>query len=307
MLKQEEERFAETLEQGMGILEDAISGMTGDEIPGETAFKLYDTYGFPLDLTADIARERGLGIDQAGFDRAMAANVNAAGPAVSSGSASLQAGMAKIIGRRASNDRQPNSSVMTVCRRTATVTLLVKDGAAVEARRPKGDQVVVFLDRTPFYAESGGQVGDTGVLSASGVEICIEDTQKAGKGHAHIGRVVNGKLALGDHLQASVDAGRRRAIVQNHSATHLLHAALRAVLGEHVSQKGSLVAPDRLRFDFSHFEPVTAEQLAQIEDWSTTRSRPTPRPRRRRWHSMMRSPPARWRCLARNTTTRCAC
>jgi len=265
VLKQEEERFAETLEQGMGILEEAISGMHGDEIPGETAFKLYDTYGFPLDLTADIARERGLGIDQAGFDRAMAAQRERGRAGSRFGVGELQAGMAKIIGSGSVERSTTEFLGYDRLQADATVTLLVKDGAAVEAVA-EGDEVVVFLDRTPFYAESGGQVGDTGVLSASGVEICIEDTQKAGKGHAHIGRVVNGKLALGDHLQASVDAGRRRAIVQNHSATHLLHAALRAVLGEHVSQKGSLVAPDRLRFDFSHFEPVTAEQLAQIED-----------------------------------------
>jgi len=265
-LKQEEERFAETLEQGMAMLENAIGGMTGEEIPGETAFKLYDTYGFPLDLTADIARERGLGIDQAGFDRAMAAQRERGRAGSHFAVGDLQASLAKVIGSGDVAERSVTEFLGYDCLQAdGVVTLLVKDGAAVEAA-DKGDQVIVFLDRTPFYAESGGQVGDTGVLSGSGVEICIEDTQKAGKGHAHIGRVVSGKLALGDQLQARVDAERRRAIVQNHSATHLLHAALRQVLGEHVSQKGSLVAPDRLRFDFSHFEPVTAEQLAQIEE-----------------------------------------
>ena len=266
VLRQEEERFAETLEQGMGILEDAIAAMSGDEIPGETAFKLYDTYGFPLDLTADIARERGLGIDQAGFDAAMEAQRQRGRAGSQFAVGDLQTSLAKVIGSGDAAARTATEFLgYEALEAEGIVTLLVRDGAAVESAEA-GDDVVVFLDRTPFYAESGGQVGDTGTLSDSGVEVRIQDTQKAGKGHAHIGRIESGRLAVGDTVNARVDGERRRAIVQNHSATHLLHAALREVLGEHVTQKGSLVAPDRLRFDFSHFEPVTAEQLARIED-----------------------------------------
>jgi alanyl-tRNA synthetase len=264
-LLQEEERFAETLEQGMSILEEAISGMSGQEIPGATAFKLYDTYGFPLDLTADIARERGLGVDLAGFDAAMEAQRERGRAGSQFALGDLQANLAKVIGAGDAAERSTTEFVGYESLDTrGQVTLLVKDGRAVETARA-GDEVVIFLDRTPFYAESGGQVGDTGTLSASGVEIRIDDTQKAGKGHAHIGTIVNGEIRLGDTLEAHVDEVRRNAIILNHSATHLLHAALRKVLGEHVTQKGSLVAPDRLRFDFSHFEPVTAEQLERIE------------------------------------------
>ena len=266
VLRQEEERFAETLEQGMGILEEAIAAMSGDEIPGETAFKLYDTYGFPLDLTADIARERGLGIDQAGFDAAMEAQRQRGRAGSQFAVGDLQTSLAKVIGSGDAAARTATEFLgYEALEAEGTVTLLVRDGAAVESAEA-GDDVVVFLDRTPFYAESGGQVGDTGTLSDNGVQVRIQDTQKAGKGHAHIGRIESGRLAVGDTVNARVDGERRRAIVQNHSATHLLHAALREVLGEHVTQKGSLVAPDRLRFDFSHFEPVTAEQLARIED-----------------------------------------
>ncbi len=266
VLRQEEERFAETLEQGMGILEEAIAAMSGDEIPGETAFKLYDTYGFPLDLTADIARERGLGIDQAGFDAAMEAQRQRGRAGSQFAVGDLQTSLAKVIGSGDAAARTATEFLgYEALEAEGIVTLLVRDGAAVESAEA-GDDVVVFLDRTPFYAESGGQVGDTGTLSDNGVQVRIQDTQKAGKGHAHIGRIESGRLAVGDTVNARVDGERRRAIVQNHSATHLLHAALREVLGEHVTQKGSLVAPDRLRFDFSHFEPVTAEQLARIED-----------------------------------------
>ncbi len=264
-LLQEEERFAETLEQGMSILEEAISGMSGQEIPGATAFKLYDTYGFPLDLTADIARERGLGVDLAGFDAAMEAQRERGRAGSQFALGDLQANLAKVIGAGDAAERSTTEFVGYESLDTrGQVTLLVKDGRAAETARA-GDEVVIFLNRTPFYAESGGQVGDTGTLSASGVEIRIDDTQKAGKGHAHVGTVLKGQIRLGDTLEAHVDAVRRKAIILNHSATHLLHAALRRVLGEHVTQKGSLVAPDRLRFDFSHFEPVTAEQLERIE------------------------------------------
>jgi len=264
-LLQEEERFAETLEQGMSILEEAISGMSGKEIPGAAAFKLYDTYGFPLDLTADIARERGLGVDLAGFDAAMEAQRERGRAGSQFALGDLQANLAKVIGAGDAAERSVTEFVgYDGLRERGQVTLLVKDGSAVETA-VEGDEVVVFLDRTPFYAESGGQVGDAGTLSASGVEIRIDDTQKAGKGHAHIGKVLKGQIRLGDTLDAAVDTVRRNAVILNHSATHLLHAALREVLGEHVTQKGSLVAPDRLRFDFSHPEPVTAEQLQRIE------------------------------------------
>jgi alanyl-tRNA synthetase len=264
VLLQEEERFAETLEQGMGILEEAIAGLSGTEIPGETAFKLYDTYGFPVDLTADIARERGLSVDEPGFEAAMAAQ-RARGRAGSQfGVDDLQAALAKVIAGIDPARTDTRFLGYETGAGTGTVTLLVVDGAEAGSAS-EGQQVVVFLDQTPFYAESGGQVGDTGRLTSDTVQIEVTDTQKAGKGHAHIGRVISGTVTAGETVTATVDAERRAAIVLNHSATHLMHAALRQVLGEHVQQKGSLVAPDRLRFDFSHYEPVTAAQLEEIE------------------------------------------
>ncbi len=264
-LLQEEERFAETLEQGMSILEEAIEGMSGKEIPGAAAFKLYDTYGFPLDLTADIARERGLGVDLAGFDAAMEAQRERGRAGSQFALGDLQASLAKVIGAGDAAERSATEFVgYDALSARSTVTLLVKGGTAVETAA-SGDELVIFLDRTPFYAESGGQVGDAGTMSADGVEIRVYDTQKAGKGHAHTGKILKGQIRVGDTLEARVDAARRNEIILNHSATHLLHAALREVLGEHVTQKGSLVAPDRLRFDFSHSEPVTTDQLEQIE------------------------------------------
>jgi alanyl-tRNA synthetase len=263
VLLQEERRFAETLDQGMGLLEDAIEGLRGKVIPGETAFKLYDTYGFPLDLTADIARERGLTVDEPGFEQAMdaqrergrAASVFGANDSMAL-AASLQAEGVEI----------PPTDFLGYEEETADgrVGLVVVGGKAVKDAE-EGDQVTLFLDRTPFYAESGGQVGDAGVLTGEGFRVEVSDTQKVGKAHAHVGRVVFGDVSTGAKVEAAVDTLRRRDIVLNHSATHLLHAALREVLGDHVTQKGSLVAPDRLRFDFSHGEPVTPEQLARIE------------------------------------------
>jgi len=263
VLLQEEQRFAETLDQGMGLLETAIEGLSGKVIPGETAFKLYDTFGFPLDLTADIARERGLSVDEAGFARAMEAQ-RERGRAASVFGANESMALAASL--QAEGVEIPPTEFVGYDSDTAEAKAgpIVVDGKPA-ASAAEGDQVTVFLDRTPFYAESGGQVGDTGTLTAGGFEMEVTDTQKVGKAHGHIGRVVSGRLSAGDTVTATIDRARREAIVLNHSATHLLHAALRTVLGDHVTQKGSLVAPDRLRFDFSHHQPVTADELEQIE------------------------------------------
>ncbi len=256
VLKKEEQRFAETLDQGMEILESAIGALDGKEIPGDVVFKLYDTYGFPVDLTADIARERGLTVDQAGFEAEMAAQRDRARAASKFGAAD---------GKGLRTDAESEFSGYEGVRDEGRVVALYRDGQAVD-ELASGEAGAVVLDRTPFYAESGGQVGDTGTLTAEGVLFRVGDTQKSGKANLHLGTVEKGGLRVGDALRANVDAERRAAIVLNHSATHLMHAALRRVLGEHVTQKGSLVAPDRLRFDFSHYEPVTKEQLAEIED-----------------------------------------
>jgi len=258
VLKLEEERFAETLEQGMKHLDEAIAGLSGREIPGETVFRLYDTYGFPADLTADIARERGLTVDMAGFERAMEAQ-RARARAASQFAADYGQRL-EVAGHTEFTGYEHLSDIGRV------IALLREDGEPVDVLHA-GEEGSVFLDRTPFYAESGGQVGDTGELAGRDTRFEVRDTQKQrGDLHAHIGRVVVGELRVGDELEARVDAQRRQATVLNHSATHLLHAALRRVLGTHVTQKGSLVAPDRLRFDFSHFEPLTREQLQAIED-----------------------------------------
>jgi alanyl-tRNA synthetase len=256
VLHQEEERFAETLDQGMRLLDSAIAGLDGKVIPGETAFRLYDTFGFPVDLTADIARERGLSVDQAGFEKAMDAQRERArassrfdadyGPKTDTGLESTFVGY----------DTLGASGV---------VLGLFKEGVGQVDALGEGDQGVIVLDETPFYAESGGQVGDVGMIRAAAGEFEVTDTRKWGKAHAHHGVMRRGRVEGGESVRAEVDRATRQATVLNHSATHLLHAALRKVLGEHVQQKGSLVAPDRLRFDFSHYEPVTREQLAQIE------------------------------------------
>jgi alanyl-tRNA synthetase len=229
-------------------------------IDGETVFKLYDTYGFPADLTADVARERGLGIDQAGFEAAMEAQRERARAASRFG-VDLRAG--------AQLDVATEFCGYTGTAGESTVIALLRDGESVEALR-SGERGEVILARTPFYAESGGQVGDAGELhGAAGLRFIVEDTQKRGTAgaHSHIGRLAEGAggLKVGDTLGAQVDTALRAATALNHSATHLLHAALREVLGAHVQQKGSRVAPDRLRFDFSHFQPVTAEELQRIE------------------------------------------
>ncbi len=256
VLKKEELRFAETLDQGMEILEDAIGGLSGEQIPGEIVFKLYDTYGFPVDLTADIARERGLAIDERGFEAAMAAQRDRA-RAASKFAASTEGAIR--------TDAQSEFSGYEGTEASGRIVALYKDGQPVDSLAA-GDEGAVILAATPFYAESGGQIGDTGILAETGRLFQVVDTQKSGNAIVHYGAVEEGELRVGDAVDAIVDEERRQAIRLNHSATHLMHAALRKVLGEHVQQKGSLVAPDRLRFDFSHYEPVTPAQVAEIED-----------------------------------------
>jgi alanyl-tRNA synthetase len=264
VLRQEEERFAETLANGMVLLEDAIRQLKGKTvIPGDTVFKLYDTFGFPVDLTADIARERGLAIDQGGFEQAMASQRERGRAASRFGVAelSLPALSASGEGRvRPSSEFCGYDALEGV----GTVTAILKSGAEVKSAA-NGDDVQIVLDKTPFYAEAGGQVGDVGVLAGKQSRFRVTDTKKHGDAHLHFGRVESGSFAVGDTVTATVDAAIRQATVLNHSATHLLHAALRKVLGTHVLQKGSLVAPDRLRFDFSHTQPVTPQELDEIE------------------------------------------
>ena len=256
VLKQEEERFAETLASGMGILDKEIQSLPkGAPIPGNVVFKLYDTYGFPVDLTNDVARERGLTIDQAGFDAEMEAQRERA-RAASKFKVDLRGG-ATIDSRTQFQGYEGTDG-------EGHVVALLRNGEQVQSLNA-GEEGEVVLDSTPFYADSGGQVGDVGELAGRGVRFVVEDTKKRGTAHTHIGKLVEGKLAVGDTLGAHVDAQRRRATALNHSATHLLHAALRKVLGTHVTQKGSLVAPDRLRFDFSHLQPVTSDELKQVE------------------------------------------
>jgi alanyl-tRNA synthetase len=257
VLKQEETRFAETLSQGMRLLEDAIGRLPrGGVIAGETVFKLYDTYGFPEDLTADIARERGLQVDAEGFAKLMAAQRTRAREA-----SRFEAAASDRPRLDAATEFLGYESLTAKGR---VVALFDGDGASVTSLGA-GQSGTVVLDRTPFYAESGGQVGDTGTLSRDGVRFDVSDTIKLGSACGHVGRVVAGTLEVGAPVTAAVDAERRAAIVLNHSATHLLHAALRRTLGDHVQQKGSLVAPDRLRFDFSHYEALDAEELAAVE------------------------------------------
>ena len=262
VLKQEEERFAETLDQGLKIFETAVAGLSGKVIPGEIAFKLNDTYGFPVDLTADIARERGLSIDMTAYEAAMNAqreqsraashfaNVDTS-HAIAGESLSAIGNSQSFSGYEREHDR-------------ARVAALFHEGQPVSVIEA-GTQAVVVLERTPFYAESGGQVGDRGRLSAEGLQFNVSDTRKQGGLHLHVGQLNQGRLQVGDQVSAEVDEARRAATRRNHSATHLLHAALRNTLGEHVEQKGSLVEPDRLRFDFAHTQAVTPEQLLEIE------------------------------------------
>ena len=263
VLKQEEERFAETLTQGMSLLESAIATLSSKQIPGATVFKLYDTYGFPVDLTADIARERGLTVDESGFETAMEAQRERARAASKFG-VDLRADVKVDSATRFSGYESHADK--------GTVVALFKGKDAVQVLKA-GESGQVLLDQTPFYAESGGQVGDTGLLTSASARYVVDDTQKLGSAHAHVGRVAEGEIRIGDQITAHVDEERRAAIRANHTATHLLHAALRKVLGTHVTQKGSLVAPDRLRFDFSHYSPVTTAELKQIEQLVNTEIR----------------------------------
>jgi alanyl-tRNA synthetase len=260
VLAQEETRFAETLATGMALLDAEAAKLTSNVIPGATVFRLYDTYGFPLDLTADVARERGLTIDQAGFDAAMEAQRERARAA--SKFATEVRDSVKLSGRTEFSGYESVSGI-------GRVAALIFDGALVDSMRP-GQEGQVVLDHTPFYAESGGQMGDTGVLTSEKARFLVRDTRKIGGSFAHVGVLESGELGIGETLEARVDGERRTAIALNHSATHLLHAALRQVLGKHVLQKGSLVAPDRLRFDFSHTQPVTAAELQSIEQLVNT-------------------------------------
>jgi alanyl-tRNA synthetase len=255
VLRQEEERFAETLAQGMALLDDAIGKLSDRQIPGETAFRLYDTFGFPLDLTNDIARERGLTIDEAGFESAMDEQRNRARAASRFGvdlrSAMRVEGQTKFTGYDGE-------------RGTGRVTQIFRGSEPVQSLRA-GEEGQVVLDATPFYAESGGQVGDRGELSAGAARFLVADTQKLGKVHVHVGRLDAGVLGVGAEVTAEVDHALRQATRLNHTATHLLHAALRKVLGAHVTQKGSLVSAERLRFDFAHYSAVTPDELNEIE------------------------------------------
>ncbi|GAP65888.1 alanyl-tRNA synthetase [Mizugakiibacter sediminis] len=260
-LRAEEQRFGETLEHGMRVF-DEVAAKAGKTIPGAEAFRLYDTYGFPVDLTADIARERGLAVDMAGFEAAMEEQRERARAASQfEAKAQIPAELASALAPTAFLGYE------TLLADACEVLAIVRGGRKVDALAD-GEEGIVILDRTPFYAESGGQVGDTGALAAGEGRFEVADTQKlGGVFHGHVGRWRgSAPLRAGARVRAAVDAERRRAIVLNHSATHLLHAALRKVLGEHVQQKGSLVAPERLRFDFSHFQPIGTEDLRRIED-----------------------------------------
>ena len=271
VLKAEEERFAATLEQGMRYLNRTLEKVRDGVIPGGEAFVLYDTYGFPVDLTADIARGRGLSVDMPGYEAAMAEQrARSRGTSAVGGSGTAEssaAGGAASRGSAAGGGHSPDSKFTgyeQLADRGRVIAIRVQGEAAECAQ--EGETAEVVLDRTPFYAESGGQVGDTGTLAGEAARFEVRDTQRTAAGRAHIGAVAGGALRVGDEVTATVDAARRAAIVLNHSATHLMNAALRKVLGKHVAQKGSLVAPDRLRFDFSHFEAVSPQDLERIED-----------------------------------------
>ena len=254
VLRVEEEQFSKTLARGMAILNDTLETLEGDTVPGDVVFKLYDTYGFPTDLTNDVAREHDLKIDEEGFEAAMQAQRARAQQASNFGA---------DYNSKLAIDHTTSFTGYTDVEGQANVVELIADNAFVE-KLEDGQEGVVVLDSTPFYAESGGQAGDKGVLRVANGEFIVTDTQKMGNAFAHKG-IAKGSVSKGDTATAAIDAANREAIKKNHSATHLLHAALREILGEHVTQKGSLVEAPRMRFDFSHFEAVTAEQLAEIE------------------------------------------
>ena len=262
-LRLEETRFRKTLARGLGLLSDATEGLgEGDRLDGETAFRLYDTYGFPLDLTQDALRQRGISVDVAGFDAAMERQkAEARASWAGSGEAATETIWFAV------RDRVGPTEFLGYETEAAegVITALVRDGAEVDTAA-EGEAVAIVVNQTPFYGESGGQVGDTGTIRGEGFEIEVADTQKKGDGvFVHLGKVVSGSAAVGAPVELKVDSARRAMIRANHSATHLVHEALREVLGTHVAQKGSLVAPERLRFDFSHPKPILPEELERIE------------------------------------------
>ncbi len=256
VLKTEEEQFARTLERGLALLDEELAKLSGDTLDGETAFRLYDTYGFPVDLTADVCRERNITVDEAGFEAAMEEQRRRAREA--SGFGADYNAMIRV-------DSASEFKGYDHLELNGKVTALFVDGKAVDAINA-GQEAVVVLDQTPFYAESGGQVGDKGELKGANFSFAVEDTQKYGQAIGHIGKLAAGSLKVGDAVQADVDEARRARIRLNHSATHLMHAALRQVLGTHVSQKGSLVNDKVLRFDFSHNEAMKPEEIRAVED-----------------------------------------
>ena len=256
VLKTEEEQFARTLERGLALLDEELAKLSGDTLDGETAFRLYDTYGFPVDLTADVCRERNIKVDEAGFEAAMEEQRRRAREA--SGFGADYNAMIRV-------DSASEFKGYDHLELNGKVTALFVDGKAVDAINA-GQEAVVVLDQTPFYAESGGQVGDKGELKGANFSFVVEDMQKYGQAIGHIGKLAAGSLKVGDAVQADVDEARRARIRLNHSATHLMHAALRQVLGTHVSQKGSLVNDKVLRFDFSHNEAMKPEEIRAVED-----------------------------------------
>ncbi|EHV2620668.1 alanine--tRNA ligase [Salmonella enterica subsp. enterica serovar Kentucky] len=256
VLKTEEEQFARTLERGLALLDEELAKLQGDTLDGETAFRLYDTYGFPVDLTADVCRERNIKVDEAGFEAAMEEQRRRAREA--SGFGADYNAMIRV-------DSASEFKGYDHLELNGKVTALFVDGKAVEAINA-GQEAVVVLDQTPFYAESGGQVGDKGELKGAGFTFAVDDTQKYGQAIGHLGKLSAGALQVGDAVQADVDEARRARIRLNHSATHLMHAALRQVLGTHVAQKGSLVSDKVLRFDFSHNEAMKPSEIRQVED-----------------------------------------
>ncbi|MGY6028186.1 alanine--tRNA ligase [Phytobacter sp. AG2a] len=256
VLKTEEEQFARTLERGLALLDDELSKLKGDTLDGETAFRLYDTYGFPVDLTADVCRERNIKVDEAGFEAAMEEQRRRARE-----SSGFGADYNTLIRVEGSSEFKGYDHLEL----NGKITALFVDGKAVDAVSA-GQDAVVVLNETPFYAESGGQVGDKGELKGNGFAFTVNDTQKYGQAIGHIGKVVSGSLKVGDGVKAEVDEARRLRIRLNHSATHLMHAALREVLGTHVAQKGSLVNDKALRFDFSHFEAMKPSEIRAVED-----------------------------------------
>ncbi|WP_313384231.1 alanine--tRNA ligase [Pantoea sp.] len=256
VLKTEEEQFAKTLERGLALLDDELAKLQGDTLDGETVFRLYDTFGFPVDLTADVCRERNLKIDEAGFEKAMEQQRQRAREASGFG-----ADYSNVISIDAASAFKGYDQLDL----DASVKALYVDGVAVE-EVAAGQEAVVVLDETPFYGESGGQVGDTGLLKGKNAEFNVQDTQKYGQAIGHIGKLTSGHLRINDRVEAQVDEARRARIRLNHSATHLLHAALREVLGDHVAQKGSLVNDKYLRFDFSHFEAMKPQEIHQVEE-----------------------------------------